>query len=76
MLLPCHADRLTKASETGHAPLRNLDGEIVGAFTIHTDLTEIYAQKDHIAELVNNTYRSAGTAREISRTQSEAFETC
>ena len=56
------------------APLRNLDGEIVGAFTIHTDLTEIYAQKDHIAELVNNTYRSAGTAREISRTQSEAFE--
>lgn len=54
------------------SPLQDLDGQVVGAFTLHNDLTEMYAQQGRIAALNDRIYFSASEAQKISAHQSEA----
>lgn len=56
------------------APLWDLDKNLVGAFTLHTDLTESFAQQERIATLNERIVQSADEARTISDTQSTAFK--
>ena len=56
------------------SPLLNLDGTLVGVFTLHNDLTEMYEQRNRIAQLNDRIYMSASHAQEISTTQTEAFQ--
>ena len=56
------------------SPLHDLDGELIGAFSLHSDLTEMHEQRDRIAQLNDRIYFSANKAQDISTTQSQAFE--
>ena len=56
------------------SPLHDLDGKLIGAFTLHSDLTEIHEQREHVAQLNDRIYFSANKAQEISTTQAQAFE--
>ena len=56
------------------SPLRDLDGKLIGAFSLLTDLTEMYEQRDRVAQLNDRIYLSANKAQEISTTQTMAFE--
>lgn len=56
------------------APLWDLDKNLVGAFSLHTDLTESFAQQERIATLNERIVQSADEARTISNTQSTAFK--
>lgn len=56
------------------SPLLDLDGHLVGAFTLHNDLSEIHEQRDRIAHLNDRIFLSANQAQDISQTQSAAFE--
>ncbi len=56
------------------SPLHDLDGKLIGAFSLHSDLTEIHEQREHVAQLNDRIYFSANKAQEISTTQSQAFE--
>ena len=56
------------------SPLLDLDGHMVGAFTLHNDLSEMYEQRDRIAHLNDRIFLSANQAQDISQTQSAAFE--
>lgn len=55
------------------SPLRDLDGQIIGCFTVHRDLTEIFTHQERIAALNNHIYSSANEARKISLRQTQAF---
>ena len=57
------------------SPLRDLDGHIVGAFALHADLTETYANQERIAQLNERIIQSADEARDISKHQAHVFET-
>lgn len=54
--------------------LHDLDGNILGAFLMGADLSEMQAQRSRIAELNDRIYQSAKDAQEISRRQGAAFE--
>ena len=56
------------------SPLWDLDGTLIGCFTLHRDLTDIHAQQERIAALNERIYQSADEARDISGRQSRAFE--
>lgn len=56
------------------SPLLDLDGHMVGAFTLHNDLSEMYEQRDRIAHLNDRIFLSANQAQDISQTQTAAFE--
>ena len=56
------------------SPLLDLDGKLIGVFTLHSDLTEMYEQRNRIAQLNDRIYMSASHAQEISTTQTEAFQ--
>ena len=56
------------------SPLHDLDGKLIGAFSLLTDLTEMYEQRDRVAQLNDRIYFSANKAQEISTTQAQAFE--
>ena len=56
------------------SPLHDLDGELIGAFSLHSDLTEMHEQRDRMAQLNDRIYFSANKAQDISTTQSQAFE--
>ena len=56
------------------SPLWDLDGTLIGCFTLHRDLTEIHAQQERIAALNERIYLSADEARDISGRQTHAFE--
>lgn len=56
------------------SPLLNLDGKLVGAFTLHHNLTEVRMQQERIAILNDRIYHSASEAQQISSRQGEAFE--
>ncbi len=56
------------------SPLWNLDGTLIGCFTLHRDLTDIHAQQERIAALNERIYQSADEARDISGRQARAFE--
>lgn len=55
------------------SPLRNLDGQIIGCFTVHRDLTEIFTHQERIASMNKQIYCSAKEARGISQRQTQAF---
>ncbi|EFL86328.2 PAS domain S-box protein [Desulfovibrio sp. 3_1_syn3] len=56
------------------SPLWDLDGTLIGCFTLHRDLTDIHAQQERIAALNERIYQSADEARDISGRQARAFE--
>lgn len=56
------------------SPLLDLDGKLIGAFTLHHDLTEMYTQQERIASLNDRIYHSAREAQGISERQTQAFE--
>lgn len=56
------------------APLWNLDKQLVGAFALHTDLSDAFAQQQRIATLNERIVQSADEASAISDTQSAAFD--
>lgn len=56
------------------APLRDLDNRIIGAFALHSDLTEEMTQKARITAMHERVVESAAEGREISVQQSEAFK--
>lgn len=55
------------------SPLRDLDGHMIGCFSVHRDLTEMFMHQERIASLNNHIYSSANEAREISVRQTQAF---
>ena len=55
------------------SPLRDLDGRLLGAFSLQTDLREIRKQQERVEQLNNRIYQSAREASSISESQSEAF---
>lgn len=56
------------------SPLLDLDGKLIGAFTLHHDLTESHLQQKRICDLNDRIFLSASEAKDISTKQSEAFE--
>lgn len=56
------------------APLRDLDKRIIGAFALHSDLTDEIAQKARITAMHERVVESAAEGREISAQQTEAFK--
>ena len=64
----------TKYMMMDFAPLHDLDGRLIGAFSLLTDLTEAHEQRDRVAQLNDRIYFSANKAQEISTTQTQAFE--
>ena len=56
------------------SPLWDLDGQLVGAFVLHNDLSEMRTQQERIAALNDRIYQSAREAQDISQQQGEAFE--
>lgn len=71
--------RVNRAGSKKHlilnvTPLLDLDGKLIGAFTLHHDLTESYLQQKRICDLNDRIYLSADEARDISCVQAEAFE--
>lgn len=56
------------------SPLWDLDGTLIGCFTVHRDLTDMYTQQERIASLNERIYVSANEARDISRRQTQAFD--
>lgn len=55
-------------------PLHDLDGQLVGVFALHTDLTEAYENQANVAALNDQIYHSASEASDISLRQGDAFE--
>ena len=64
----------TKYMMMDFSPLHDLDGKLIGAFSLLTDLTEAHEQRDRVAQLNDRIYFSANKAQEISTTQTQAFE--
>ncbi len=56
------------------APLRNMDGELIGAVALYSDLSEMYEQQMQIEKLNDNIYLSANEANGISNQQSVELE--
>jgi methyl-accepting chemotaxis protein len=56
------------------APLRDLDGALIGAFTIYTDLTEIKRQQAQIAAQNEKIARAASAATGVANSVAEAAE--
>ncbi len=55
------------------SPLASLDGDLMGAITIMSDLSESYAQQERIATLNETINQSARNAQGISQAQSVGF---
>ncbi len=56
------------------APLRNMDGELVGAVALYSDLSEMYEQQLQIEKLNDSIYLSANDANKISNKQTAELE--
>ena len=56
------------------SPLRDMDGKIIGVFSLHHDLSEVYMQQSRIAALNDRIYFSANAAQKISQRQTEDFK--
>ncbi len=54
-------------------PLRNMDGDLIGAITLQSDLSETYAQQERIATLNETINLSAQKAQVISSLQGQGF---
>lgn len=56
------------------APLRDLDKNLIGAFSLHNDLSEALSQQERIATLNERIVYSAAEARDISMRQADTFD--
>ncbi len=56
------------------APLRDVDGELIGAVALYSDLTSMYNQQLQIELLNDNIYLSASNANKISNQQTHELE--
>ncbi len=56
------------------APLHDLDGNLIGAITLQSDLSESYEQQERIASLNETIYTSAREAQTISMEQASGFK--
>ena len=56
------------------SPLHDLDGELIGAFSLHSDLTEMHEQRDRIAQLNDRIYFSANKARNQEQEAAQAAQ--
>lgn len=56
------------------SPLYGLEGNLIGAFAIHTDLTENHVQRERISSLNDHIYQSANEAKDISIKQNLDFQ--
>ncbi len=56
------------------SPLRDLDGNLIGAISLQSDLSEAYAQQERIAALNDTIHQSVCTAQIISREQISGFQ--
>ena len=54
------------------SPLQNLDGELIGAFALITDFSELMNQQQRVAALNDRIYFSANKAQQISQQQADA----
>ncbi|MEG2173792.1 MAG: CZB domain-containing protein, partial [Desulfovibrionaceae bacterium] len=78
---PCMDVSMTRTNFAGEqkhlqinvSPLWDLDKNLVGAFSLHNDLTETFLQQERITALNEHIVLSAAEARTISIRQAEAF---
>ena len=54
--------------------LHDLDGRLLGAFSLQTDLREIRQQQERVESLNNRIYKSAQEASGIAKSQGQAFD--